>query len=48
MPINYWIPEFGLITGDRAELCNGDWLTDKHVDAVSKLLAAQFSDVEGH
>ena len=43
----YWIKEFGLTMIDKSQLCNGEWLTDKHITVVIKLLATQFPDQDG-
>ena len=41
-----WLPHFNLNTHDRDVLANGDWLNDKLVDAVNKLLATEMNGQE--
>lgn len=43
-----WVAEINLTMTDKAVLESPDgMLTDKHVDAASKLLAAQFPNLQG-
>ena len=38
----YWyLTELGLNEFDKRELVDGDWLTDKHINAVNTLLCKQ-------
>lgn len=46
-PVKYWVKELGLHVEDKDIICNGDWLTDKHVNAMNKLLTDQFPVQEG-
>lgn len=46
-PMMYWVKEIGLTVSDQKTLKNGDWLTDKHVNALSKLLVTQFPSQTG-
>ena len=39
--IKPWIAELGLNEFDKRELVDGDWLTDKHINAVNTLLRKQ-------
>ena len=41
---NYWVKE---LEESRAELVNGEWLSDKHVRAANKLLHLQFPTING-
>jgi len=46
-PISYWVRELGLHMSDKSEICNGVWLSDKHISATNTLLTAQFPAQEG-
>ena len=37
----FWLEYLQLQETDRDELLNGEWLTDKHISTVSKLLQQQ-------
>ena len=46
-PIVYWARDLGLHKEDKDIICNGDWITDKHVSAMNTLLTAQFPTQQG-
>ena len=46
-PIVYWAIDLGLHKEDKDIICNGDWITDKHVSAMNTLLTAQFPTQQG-
>ena len=47
MPVDYWLKEMSLTIADRNLLVDGKWLTDRHVNAASKLLHNQFPIYNG-
>ena len=44
---NYWVKELELTDKGRAEMVNGEWLSDEHVRAANKLLHLQFPTING-
>ena len=46
-PVDYWLKEMSLTIADRNFIVDGKWLTDRHVNAASKLLHNQFPIYNG-
>ena len=43
----FWLKDLELKDTDKDQLLNGEWLTDKHISAVSKLLQQQHPQQNG-
>ena len=43
--LSFWLKDLTLTNQDREALVNGKWLSDKHVNAVNKLLQSQYPTI---
>lgn len=44
---SFWVQSLDLRPSDESELVNGDWLSNKHINAVGKLLKKQHPNQNG-
>ena len=45
--LTFWVKDLSLTDQDRETLVNGEWLSDKHVNAANKLLQLQYPTING-